>query len=41
MIILYDVPIPGHLVLIGCAVIGLLIGLFAPARDGRRVANED
>lgn len=41
MIILYDVPVPGDLVLIGCVVLGLLIGLFAPARGARRAANED
>ena len=40
MIILYDVPIPGDLVLIGCVALGLLIGLFAPARGARRAGNE-
>jgi hypothetical protein len=40
MIILYDVPVPGDLVLIGCVVLGLLIGLFAPARGARHTGNE-
>jgi hypothetical protein len=32
MVILYDVPIPGDLVLVGCTALGVLVGLFAPAR---------
>ena len=32
MVILYDVPIPGDLVLIGFVVLGLLVGLFGSAR---------
>lgn len=32
MVILYDVPIPGDLVLLGCTVLGVLVGMFAPVR---------
>ena len=41
MMILADVPVPGDLVLIGCLVLGLLIGLFAPARCARHAKSED
>lgn len=32
MVVLYDVPIPGDLVVVGCVVLGLLMGLFGPVR---------
>ncbi|MCU0262418.1 MAG: hypothetical protein MUF09_01940 [Candidatus Nanopelagicales bacterium] len=32
MVILYDLPVPGDLVLVGCTVLGVLLGLFGPAR---------
>jgi hypothetical protein len=35
MILLYDLPIPGDLVLVGFVVLGVLVGLFGPVR-GRR-----
>lgn len=39
MVILYDVPIPGDLVLLGFTVLGVLVGLFAPARRPRSGAG--
>lgn len=35
MIMLYDLAIPGDLVIVGFVVLGVLIGLFAPVRGAR------
>ena len=32
MVVLYDVPIPGDLVVVGFVALGLLMGLFGPVR---------
>jgi len=37
MVMLYDVSIPGDLVLVGGVLLGLLLGLFGPTRGKGRV----
>lgn len=40
MLLLYDVAVPGDLVLIGCVVLGVLVGMFGPVR-GRSSASPE
>lgn len=40
MVMLYDVSVPGDLVLVGCVVLGLLLGLFGPTRGRGRSSRE-
>jgi hypothetical protein len=41
MVMLYDLSIPGDLVLIGGVVLGLLLGLYGPTRGKGRVSADD
>jgi hypothetical protein len=40
MVMLYDLPVPGDVVLVGFVVLGVLVGLFGPTRGAVDPAQE-